>query len=330
MVVSSPLETCEVARSKSGTYRALAGVLRVPAVYAGPDEVAAYPVFVKPDRGQGSLGARKVGSPEELLCALRELDDPIVCEYLPGDEYTVDCFSDRDRGLLFARPRSRRRTRNGISVNTVTEGPADVVEMAEAISSVLPFWGAWFFQVRRASDGRLALLEIAPRIAGAMAAHRVVGVNFPLLSLFEAERRNLSINVNPGVVELDRALGNRYRYDVEFSSLYLDLDDTLVVNGKVNRLAIQLVFQCITEGKPVVLLTRHREDLDATLRRYRLAGLFDRVVHLRQGEPKSACIEDRGAIFVDDSFSERMEVARARGILTFDSSMIELLTERAR
>ena len=53
-----------------------------------------------------------------LDAAITHLNAPIVCEYLPGEEYTVDCFSDREHGLLFAGARVRRRTRNGISVNT--------------------------------------------------------------------------------------------------------------------------------------------------------------------------------------------------------------------
>ena len=42
-------------------------------------------------------------------------------EYLPGRELTVDCFSDRERGVLFARARPRERTRAGISMATRTE-----------------------------------------------------------------------------------------------------------------------------------------------------------------------------------------------------------------
>lgn len=329
VVISSPMRTCEVTRSKSATYLALAGLVRVPHVYKSVDESLSYPVLVKPDRGQGSQGVQVVGTADELRNAMREVRDPIVCEYLPGEEFTVDCFSDRERGLLFAAARSRRRIRGGISVNTATEQLPEVWPIAEIIGRSLSLYGAWFFQLKRASDGELALLEVAPRIAGSMAAHRVTGVNFPLLSIFEHERVPIKLLINHGEVELDRALSNRYRYQVAFSTAYIDLDDTLILNGQVNLQVVKFIYQCINQGKQVKLLTRHQYDLGETLRRYRLLNLFDDVIHITDGAPKSSLIAERDAIFIDDSFTERMDVVQRCGILTFDGSMLEVLTERA-
>ena len=94
-LITSPLQTCEITRSKTATYRALAGKVRVPRVYASADRIDRYPVLVKPDRGQGSQGVHMVAAADELDDALREVRDPLICEYLPGEEFTVDCFSDR-------------------------------------------------------------------------------------------------------------------------------------------------------------------------------------------------------------------------------------------
>ena len=285
--------------------------------------------MVKPDRGQGSFGITPVKDQRELARALETVPDPIICEYLPGEEYTVDCFSDREKGVLFAGARVRRRTRNGISVNTQTVSLPGVGKIAQSISEALDLRGAWFFQLKRAVDGELTLLEVAPRIAGSMAAHRVMGVNFPLLSIFEAERLPLSVTVNGGPVELDRGLSNRYRRDLKFGVVYVDLDDTLVLNGKVNTDVVTLIFQCINRGIPVKLLTRHAGELPDILRKHRLSGLFDEIIHLRNKEPKSEKITESDAILIDDSYSERMEVHAKRGIPTFDCSMIELITLEA-
>lgn len=328
-VISSPSSACEITRSKSETYRSLSGKIRVPHVYAERKAVITYPVLVKPDRGQGSLGINKIDNDVALIRALQDVDDPIICEYLPGEEYTIDCFSDREKGVLFAGARSRRRTRNGISVNTVTEDLPEVREMANIIGCELGLRGAWFFQLKRAQDSQLVLLEVAPRIAGAMAAHRVTGINFPLLSIFEEERLPISIKPLGGIVEMDRALGNRYRHSVRYSKLYVDLDDTLLVNGRVNTLMVKLLFQCINNGNRVVLLTRHRGNLNQTLAHHRLSGLFDEVIHIGELEKKSSYIDHGDAIFVDDSFTERMDVSEHCNILTFDCSMIEMLTEEA-
>jgi predicted ATP-grasp superfamily ATP-dependent carboligase len=327
-LVSSPPLTCKITRSKSETYRYLAGKIRVPALYDSPNQVSKFPVLVKPDKGQGSSGITKVLDLRALENSLETMLEPIICEYLPGEEYTIDCFSDREQGLLFSGARSRRRIRNGISVNTMTECIPELNEMAKKISQTLSLWGAWFFQVKRAENGEFALLEIAPRIAGSMAIHRVIGVNFPLLSLFEAERLPISVQTNAiGKVELDRALSNRYRHSIHYSTLYVDLDDTLILDNQVNVQVIKLLFQCINQGKKIILLTRHREDLNETLTKYRLLGLFDEIIHLRYGEKKSSHICQTDAIFLDDSFAERMDVLTHCNIPTFDCSMIELLTE---
>jgi carbamoyl-phosphate synthase large subunit len=324
-VISSPPETCEVTRSKRQTFRALSDSIRVPRIYTCVEEVADYPVFVKPDRGQGSLGACRVNSRSELLKAIDAVSDPLICEFLPGDEYTVDCFSDRERGLLFAGARSRLRIRNGISVNTQTENLPEIPELARTIERRLSFYGAWFFQIRRAVDGQLALLEVAARIAGAMSTHRVTGVNFPLLSIYEHERLPLQILVNPGTVQLDRGLSNRYIHDISFSTLYVDLDDTLILHGRINTDLVRFIYKCVSSGRVVKLLTRHRGDLSAALRRFRIGGLFDVVIHLKNAELKSSVISETDAILIDDSFSERRDVSNICGIATFDCSMVELL-----
>ena len=169
------------------------------------------------------------------------------------------------------------------------------------------------------------MLEIAPRIAGTMALHRVTGVNFPLLGIYEQERIPVSILVNTGHVEIERALINRYRHDYQYSVVYVDLDDTLILNEKVNVEVVRLIYQSINQGIPVKLVTRHGGDLYLILRKHRLQGLFDEVLHLTKDEDKAGFIPEPDAIFIDDSFSERRDVNSARGIRTFDSSMLEVL-----
>jgi len=165
-------ETCRITRSKSANYGVLADVVRVRKLYRIGGNIDCYPVLVKPDKGQGSFGVKRVDGPDELAAATKGLIDPIICEYLPGDEFTVHCFSARDRGILSAKARSRHRIRNGVSVNSVSEDVHEVRALAESINSILKLSGAWFFQLKRARNGDLTLLEVAPRIAGAMATHK--------------------------------------------------------------------------------------------------------------------------------------------------------------
>ena len=58
----------------------------------------------------------------------------------------------------------------------------------------------------------------------------------------------------------------------------------------------------------------------------RLHGLWDRIVHVADGE-KADFIAEPDAILIDDSFRERADAHERRGIATFDATMIELLMD---
>src|ERR1017187_8467433 len=111
---------------------------------------------------------------------------------------------------------------------------------------------------------------------------------------------------NPIEVTLDRALINRYRHDLHYETVYVDLDDTLILRGKVNLGLVKFLYQCSNDRKRLVLLTRHTADVERTLHNYRLVGVFDEVVCV---PPRPACksqyIMGNSAILIDDSFSER-------------------------
>jgi carbamoyl-phosphate synthase large subunit len=327
-VVTSPLETCRITRSKRATYELLADALPVPHVFPGPEAVAEFPVFAKPDRSQGSQGAVLVSDPSELAAAVTAGSD-LLMEFLPGVEHTVDCFSDRERGVLFARARRRERTRSGISMATRTEPQDERIEAhARAIAERLQLHGAWFFQLREDRHGEPRLLEVAPRIGGTSALHRVLGVNFPLLSLYEHLRAPVQVLPNEIGVRLDRALVNRYAHDLEYSHVYVDLDDTLIVHGAVNHRLVAYLYQCVNAGRRLVLITRHVKDVADTLARFRLTELWDEIIHIQDPAiEKADRIPEADAILIDDSFGERRVAREQRGIATFDSSMVEMLMD---
>jgi carbamoyl-phosphate synthase large subunit len=318
---------CDLTRSKRDTYKFFESFISVPKVINLGEKIT-FPVFIKPDKGQGSQNTFLVNSQKELFDCIHKIEDPLVCEYLPGEEYTVDCFSDRDLGLIFCGARERQRTRNGISMRSQTTSLSEAHQIAKIIQDKIGIYGAWFFQIKRNKNGRFSLLEIAPRIAGSMATHRIKGVNFPLLTILEAERKTIQVNTNDYEVTIDRALKNRFKINVHYyDTIYIDLDDTLIVHNKVNPIIIQLIFQGISNGKKIVLITRHAGDLDLTLNKFRLNHIFHQIIHLNSLEKKSSYIKNHSAIFIDDSFSERMDVHDHCQIMTFDTSMVECLLD---
>jgi hypothetical protein len=323
--VGSPAETCRICRSKCKTYQALSGRVRVPRLFRIGEAPPEYPVFLKPDVGQGSKGVLVAHSQEEIAFYLRQDPSLLILEHLPGPEYTIDCFTDRFGVLRFAGARERTRIMNGISVDTSPVEGEEYRRIAEIINSILRFRGAWFFQLKRAAGGELALLEIAPRISGSMALYRNLGINYEVLALFDLMERNIEVVQNTYPIRMDRALVSRFCLGLDYRNVYIDLDDTVIHNGQVNPLAAAFLYQCRNRGVRLHLLSRHGGDILTTLHRFAIAQLFDTIVPVPHTACKSDYIREEAAIFIDDSFAERRRVHERLGIPTFAADALESL-----
>lgn len=325
-IIAPPLKTCLITRSKKRTYEEFKNVLPVPEIFQGSGYIRDWPIFLKPDKGQGSQNTFKVNDLKELHFYLEHNKEMLILEYLPGREYTIDCFSDREKGLLFCSGRERIRTRNGISMNSKTIQNKMWKEYALLIMNKLEIYGGWFFQMKEDRFGKLKLLEIAPRISGTMAVNRVKGVNFPLLSIYEQERIDLDIIINNYEVEIDRALINRYNNTIKYNQVYVDFDDTIIIDNKVNTELISLLYQWLHDGKKIFLITKSEKNISKRLKQFAISErIFNKIVHLTKGDLKIDHIKPDSSIFIDDSFSERKLVADKYHIRTFDCSMLEFL-----
>lgn len=320
-------ETAMMCRSKRATYKKLNKIIPIPKTYKSFDEVKKYPIFIKPDRGQGSVGARIIDKREQFEQV--DFKSNIAMEYLPGREYTIDCFTNANGKLIYARGRGRNRIKNGISVNAVFDDRPEFYEYAIKINKVIRQMGGWFFQLREAEDGTLKLLEVAARIAGASAISRNIGANLPLMTidLFNGVEID-DIRLNNYEIELDRALENSFKINLKYSSVYMDYDDTVVKEGVINTSVISFLYQCVNKGIKLILLSRHDGDLEEELKKFRLSDVFDEVIHIKRDKKKSEYIKDCDSIFIDDSYGERRAVKDAIGIPVFDTHMIECLIER--
>lgn len=328
-IISSPVNTCIISRSKRLTYEVLRDVIPTPIIYSdiGKIKNEDFPVFLKPDIGQGSKGTCIANNREDIEFYLCKDQTLIVTELLPGDEFTIDCFTDKNGKLTVCLPRMRTRIQNGISARSEIVEDNKFNEIAESINSTIKFRGVWFFQLKRRSSGELVLLEIAPRVAGTMGLTRSRGVNLPLLSLFDVQEYDTEVMVNNYEILIDRALENKYKHNIKYNHVYIDLDDLIVFEDKVNPYVIAFLFQCTNKGVKAHLITRHRGDLTATLDRYKLTGIFNEVIWLKNKEDKHKFITEKSAIFIDDSFAERKSVHDKLGIPVFDAHMIESLLD---
>lgn len=327
-VVTSALETVEICRSKNLTYDYLRGAEYLPRFYAGVEEIGEYPVFIKPSVGQGSVGARRIDDRAALEEALADGVEYAICEYLPGQEFTVDCFTDRHGALRYVGPRSRDRIRSGIAVRSHFL-PEDrrINEIAEDLNRRFRFNGAWFFQLKENGQGQFRLMEVAPRIAGTMGATRNRGVNMPLLTLYNMWGYDVDIIDNGNDLLLDRAFISRFQSGIHYENVYVDYDDTVVLRGQVNPELMAFLYQAKNQGKKLFLISKHVGDLYQELQRFCIhPGLFDQIIRLEQSESKLPYIQ-ADSIFIDDSFAERRRIHEGCGVPVFDLDMIESLID---
>lgn len=106
----------------------------------------------------------------------------LVSEYLPGDEYTVDCLADNGNSKLIV-PRLRQKMVNGISVQGSFVQDQNIIEYCKKIIETIGLHGNIGIQVKHSKDNQPLLLEINPRLQGTTVAALGAGINFPVLGM---------------------------------------------------------------------------------------------------------------------------------------------------
>lgn len=107
----------------------------------------------------------------------------IAQEYLPGPEYTVDCFIGEH--VSVAVPRRRLAIRSGITTDSAIEMRDDLIEMSLRAGEALGLSGAFGFQYKCRDDGTPCVLECNPRIQGTMVHAVLAGANLVWMDVRE-------------------------------------------------------------------------------------------------------------------------------------------------
>jgi len=152
----------------------------LPAELAASAGPPAWPVIVKPRCGVGSADVYHADDATELAVFLRRVDDPVIQEYLPGDEFTVDVLADDGGRILATVPRLRIQTKAGVSTKGRTLRDADLLERTARLCVAIGLRGPANVQWRRAGE-RLGCFEINPRFSGGLALTIAAGANTPLM-----------------------------------------------------------------------------------------------------------------------------------------------------
>lgn len=329
-IVCSPYETTKICRYKSLTYELFKDTNFIPKVYDYNDKNINYPVFVKEDAGQGGRNSVLINNSSELN-RIADIKSYVICEYLPGQEITIDCFTDKNRKLRFYQPRVRERILNGISSRScVIDTTEEIDSIVNEINKRVVFRGYWYIQLKKDSQGIYKLMEISTRFAGTFNLTKNLDVNLPLLALADFSGMDIEIIPNKQKVILDKSYIDRYKLEYEYKRVYIDFDDTLVFDRKkYNTDAMKFIYQCINKNIEVFLITKHAYDLKKTAKSIRLdLKLFDDVIEVPIEESKYKYIDRKvPSIFIDNAFDERQSVKQNIGIPTFDISNIECLID---
>jgi carbamoyl-phosphate synthase large subunit len=107
----------------------------------------------------------------------------LVSEYLPGDEFTIDTIVKNGR-LILVIPRKRVKMVGGISTAGTFIKNENIIKYVEDIVSTLNLNGPIGLQVKSDINGIYKILEINPRIQGTSVAALGIGINLPLISVF--------------------------------------------------------------------------------------------------------------------------------------------------
>lgn len=242
-VLVSPASSLEIANDKSKTLQFLEWRgIRVPSyrVVETPEQFAAavlelgYPgnnVCFKPSISNGSRGFRIVSETANELDllfnykpsagylnlkeAIRILStgsfpELMVMEYLPGDEYSVDCLANNGETIM-AIPRLRKKMIQGISVEGEIQKDDQIIDYCHQIIASLRLHGNIGIQVKRSAEGIPLLLEINPRVQGTISACLGAGVNLPALAI----RQELGLSPDTNVKNI--------RWGTRFSRYWEDV-----------------------------------------------------------------------------------------------------------
>jgi carbamoyl-phosphate synthase large subunit len=106
----------------------------------------------------------------------------LVSEYLPGEEFSVDCLCNHGKCIV-AVPRLRSKMNNGISVEGEFVFDQDIIAYSTRIVEAIGLHGNIGVQVKKSSSGEYRILEINPRVQGTIVAALGAGINLPLLAV---------------------------------------------------------------------------------------------------------------------------------------------------
>lgn len=137
-----------------------------------------FPLFIKPLDGSSSINNFKINNYEELKFFANYVPNPIIQEFLDGEEYCVDVFSDFDGNVITVVPKIRLAHRGGEITKAKVVKDVEIIEVAKKLVKLLKPMGEINFDCIRTHDG-INIIEINGRFAGGAPISFKAGANSP-------------------------------------------------------------------------------------------------------------------------------------------------------
>jgi hypothetical protein len=190
--------------------------------------------------------------------------------------------------------------------------------IAQKINDLLIFKGAWFFQIKIDKFNKPKLLEIGIRPSGNSDFSRMLDINLPLLTFYIFSKKNITINETPKYIKSNiKILRPYFNFSYNFSRIYIDYDDCIYFKKRVNDEVMEKLFKFKINKKKIILITKHKKNIYNSLNKLKLNNFFDEIINLKKNMKKYRFIKKTSSIFIDDSFSERLEVSNKLNIPVF-------------
>lgn len=162
-------------------------------------------VFKKPNFGSSGDGCEKISQERFLHIQQESIASPvdinyIYCEYLPGEEFTVDVYSNSNGTIINDfNIRVRDAIRDGItSYGYSTNNRYDEFKsLLEDIQKRLKIPNLWFAQFKEDKNGKLKLLEINCRVSGSIGITKAVNKDYIKQWFFDTYSDGKSTLHNP-------------------------------------------------------------------------------------------------------------------------------------
>jgi len=136
-----------------------------------------WPLVVKPRMGSASAGISYCNNMPQLEVAFENCTMPMIQEFISGEEYGYDIFSDRQYRPISVFCKRKIAMRAGETDKAVSTSNPDLIALGVRIAAALELFGPMDVDVIVDRQGP-KLLEINPRIGGGYPCSHLAGADF--------------------------------------------------------------------------------------------------------------------------------------------------------